>query len=107
MAANAHLQAGREQRRADRFDTGLPVRVGGGSGRTHNISAHGIYFETDTRQEPGSLVNFTVEFTLNGRTHRLLCEGKVVRVEPRGDRVGVAARLLAPLFDEDSGPGAA
>ncbi|RYF17145.1 MAG: PilZ domain-containing protein [Comamonadaceae bacterium] len=101
MASNDTLQAAREQRRADRFDTGLPVSIEGASGQTHNVSAQGIYFETDSRQELGSLVNFTVEFTLYGHKHRLLCEGKVVRVEPRGDRVGVAARLVAPFFDED------
>lgn len=107
MAPNPTPQSQREQRRADRFDTGLPVRVEGVAGITHNVSAHGIYFETDTRQELGSLVNFTVEFTLYGHTHRLLCEGKVVRVEPRGDRIGVAARLVAPFFDEDPATGAA
>lgn len=107
MAFHPTPQAEREQRRADRFDTGLPVRIEGATGLTHNVSAHGIYFETDARQELGSLVNFTVEFTLYGQKHRLLCEGKVVRVEPRGDRVGVAARLVAPLFEEDVPTGAA
>jgi hypothetical protein len=93
---------GREQRGAERFDTTLPVSVSGARGRTHNISAHGVYFESDMPQSVGALVNFTVEYTLYGRTHRLLCEGKVVRVERQGDRVGVAARLVAPLFDEDN-----
>jgi len=51
------------------------------TGATHNISAQGVYFETDVRQEVGSLVNFTLEFTLYGERHQLLCEGKVIRVE--------------------------
>jgi hypothetical protein len=105
MDSHDFPQAVREQRRADRFETGLPVCLEGAAGQAHNISAQGIYFETDARQEPGSLVNFTVEFTLYGRKHRLLCEGKVVRVEPRGERVGIAARLLAPFFDEDGATG--
>lgn len=94
-------QAAREQRRADRFDTDMPVHVAGSVGQAHNVSAQGIYFETEIRQEPGSLVDITLEYTLYGRRQRLLCEGKVVRVEPRGERLGVAARLLAPFFDED------
>lgn len=89
----------RDQRSAVRFDTMLPVEIAGREGATHNISAQGVYFETDVQQRIGALVNFSVEFTLNGRKHRLLCEGKVVRVEANGDRIGVAARLIAPIFD--------
>jgi hypothetical protein len=77
----------------------MPVRIDGIAGETHNISAHGVYFETDVQQRVGALVNFTLEFTLYGRRHRLLCEGKVVRVERNGGRIGVAARLVAPFFE--------
>jgi hypothetical protein len=91
--------AGSEQRAAIRFDTAMPVEVRGSPGETHNVSAQGVYFETDVQQSVGSLVNFTVEFQLQGRRHRLLCEGKVVRVERHGERIGVAARLVAPFFD--------
>lgn len=93
----------REQRRFDRFDTALRVDIAGGGGCTQNVSAQGVYFETDVQQRVGSLVNFTVEFTLYGRKHRLLCEGKVLRVDRHDGRVGVAARLVSPFFDEDGG----
>jgi hypothetical protein len=95
------LQQERDQRAAARFDTSLPVRIEGCTGATHNISAHGVYFETDVQQRIGSLVNFTVEYTLQGQRHTLLCEGKVVRVEAQGDRIGVAARLVTPFFAEE------
>ncbi|MEJ8838887.1 PilZ domain-containing protein [Ramlibacter sp. AN1133] len=88
-----------EQRAAVRFDASLPVAIQGASGETHNISAHGVYFETDLPQRVGELVNFSLEYTLHGRRHRLVCEGKVVRVDRQGDRLGVAARLVAPFFD--------
>jgi acyl-coenzyme A thioesterase PaaI-like protein len=91
----------REQRAAVRFDTSMPVRIQGCDGETHNISAHGVYFETRTRQRIGALVNFTVEYTRHGRRHRVLCEGKVVRVDLHGDRVGVAARLVSGFFAEE------
>jgi hypothetical protein len=94
----------REQRIAERFDATLPVTVRGHAGVTQNISAHGVYFETDVAPREGELMNFTVEYTLYGRQHRLLCEGKVVRVERVGDRVGVAARLVAPFFEEGEPP---
>jgi hypothetical protein len=89
----------RDQRGAARFDTTLPVYIAGAAGSTQNISAHGVYFETDVAPPLGSLVNFSLEFTLHGARQRLLCEGKVVRTERRGGRFGVAARLVAPIFD--------
>lgn len=89
-----------ELRNSVRFDTTMPVRIDGVDGETQNISAHGVYFETDVRQEIGALVNFTIEFTLYGQRHQLLCEGKVVRVQPREGRIGVAARLVTPFFAE-------
>ena len=88
-----------EQRAAARFDTSLPVALDGATGETQNISAHGVYFETDVQPRLGDLVNLSLEFTLYGRRQRLLCEGKVVRVDLHGGRVGVAARLVAPFFD--------
>jgi len=94
----AHIAA-QEQRAAARFDANLPVAFRGASGETHNISAQGIYFETDVPQRVGELVNFSLEYTLRGRRHHLLCEAKVVRVDWRNGRVGVAARLVAPFFD--------
>ncbi len=97
---NNVVQGDSEQRGAARFDTALPVHMAGATGATHNISAQGIYFETDVQQEVGSLVTFTLEFTLYGERHQLLCEGKVIRVDTDGDRVGVAARLVTPFFTE-------
>jgi hypothetical protein len=91
--------SGREQRNAARFDTRLPLRIDGSDGLTQNISAHGVNFETEVEPPLGALVNFSLEFTQNGRPQRLLCEGKVVRVEREADCFRVAARLLAPLFE--------
>lgn len=89
----------RDQRAAVRFDATMPVQVEGGAGLAHNISAQGVYFETDVEHRLGELVNLSIEFTLYGRKHRLVCEGKVVRIQQEGKRVGVAARLLAPFFE--------
>lgn len=101
MAGSKAGRGTREARTAVRFDSRMPVRIAHAAGTTHNISAQGVYFETDVRPHEGTLVNFSVEYTLYGRKHRLLCEGKVVRVEPRGTKVGVAARLVAPFFEEE------
>lgn len=91
-----------DQRAAVRFDTHIPVHVGTATGLAQNISNSGICFETAGRQEVGALVNLIVEYTLFGRRQHLACEGKVVRVEQRDGRSCVAARLLAPFFDEET-----
>jgi hypothetical protein len=101
MAVSSTGRGRRDQRAAVRFDTQMPVHTAQGPGTTHNISARGVYFETDVEPRTGALVNISIEYTLQGRKHRLLCEGKVVRVEPQGSRVGVAARLVGPLFEEE------
>lgn len=90
-----------EQRAAARFTTALPVSVDGSPGCTRDISAQGMYFEADLQQRLGALVNVSVEYTRHGRKQRLLCEGKVVRIDadPASGRVGIAARLVAPFFD--------
>lgn len=95
-----------DQRTAVRFDASMPVRVSGSEGTTHNISTQGVYFETDVEHRLGALVNFSIEYTLYGRKHCLLCEGKVVRVEAHGSRIGVAARLVAPFFEGEEQAGA-
>jgi hypothetical protein len=87
-----------DHRTAARFDTALAVDVEGLSARTRNISATGVFFETDVDLPIGTLLNLNVQFTQGGRTHWLSCEGKVVRVTQADGHNGVAARLLTPFF---------
>ena len=86
------------ERGADRFASELPVEIGGVQGLTRNISATGIYFETEVSQAPGARVNFTVEMNARGEKLKLVCEGEVVRVDHRGGVLGVAAKLERSFF---------
>lgn len=90
----------KHERGADRFDTELPVEMGGIQGLTRNISATGVYFETETAKEPGSRVHFTVELNVLGQKLKLICEGEVVRVHRNGSALGVAARLVSSFFSD-------
>ena len=61
---------------------------------TRDVSASGIFFETDAADAVGDMVSLTVEFdTLRGK-RMLSCQGDVVRIEPRDARVGVAVRII-------------
>ena len=87
-------------RGADRFETRLNVAVEGDTGSTRNISDTGVYFETDAQQKVGSRVKLTLEFQLEGKRQKLECQAVVVRIDQLDQRVGIAARLEAPLFGD-------
>ena len=74
----------------------VPVYLQGGAlGTTRDISANGIYFETDMEPIRESPLDFTVEFQNGGVGGlSLRCRGQVLRVESQGARIGVAAKIL-------------
>lgn len=96
--SSSRLPSEADHRAAERFETALEVDVEGLQARTRNISATGVYFETDVDLPLGTLLNLNVQFTHGGRKHWLACEGKVVRVTHEDGHNGVAARLLTPFF---------
>ena len=91
-----------DHRAAARFDTALAVSVAGRKAETQNISATGVFFETDLDMPLGSLVSLSVQFTYGGRKHWMECEGKVVRVTHSDGHHGVGAQLVTPFFAAES-----
>jgi hypothetical protein len=84
---------GHEKRRSRRHPLYVPVFFEAGQGRTRDMSALGIYFETDAPVEIGPL-RFSIALdTAAPDTSLVWCEGEVVRIEetPRGR--GVAAQI--------------
>ena len=83
------------EKRAERLFWKLPVNLGFASGTTHDISASGVFFETDaTCQLLSSWMRFDVELdTPNGRI-LMKYLGEIVRIEPRNKKVGVAMRII-------------
>ena len=83
------------ERQEERVPAVLPVQVDGhGPGRTRDVSANGVFFETDVVVTEGSEIRFEID--LEGPTGRMIlkCRGTVVRVEQGGGKFGVAARIL-------------
>ncbi len=72
---------------------------GGGSGVTRDVSASGVFFETDIEQVAGSLIDFTIEFETPGGPMRLKCHGQIVRTEQHGTRQGAAVKILESKFE--------
>jgi hypothetical protein len=90
-----------EKRHAHRISVPLLVELEGGSGITRDVSAHGVYFETDHSFAPGAPITFSLLLE-HGALHgpfRLHCQGQVVRVERRRAKTGVAVAIDSVRFD--------
>ena len=85
----------REKRQDERFAMEMPVLLESGIGISRDISESGIYFLTDRQLAPGGVIRFSVKLdhVRPGKTVRLDCAGKILRVEPAGGKFGVAASI--------------
>jgi hypothetical protein len=82
-----------EQRREERVPTALQVRLDGATGVTRDVSASGIFFETEASYAEGSEIAFSVDLETPGGKMVLNCKGAIVRVERGQSRIGVAVRI--------------
>ena len=89
-----------DARRDERFPSNLAIKLDRGAGVMHNVSASGLYFETDADLKPGERFSFTLEFS--GEQIGVIsaqCEAHVVRVEPRGTSTVVGAEFDSIRFN--------
>jgi hypothetical protein len=83
-----------DQRRDERFRSVMTIKFAQGEGVVRNVSARGIYFVTDVALAQGEPVNFTLEFQdLPGGPIHVNGIARIVRVEKRGTKKGVAAAI--------------
>ncbi|MEO6593743.1 MAG: PilZ domain-containing protein [Planctomycetota bacterium] len=83
------------QRTEERITLSLPINLeGGAAGVTRDISASGIYFETDLKQTVGSMIDFALDFDNHGMGMTLNCHGQIVRVEEHEKHRGLAVRII-------------
>ena len=91
--------ANHERRREERVCAALPVHMGTATGTTHDVSATGMYFETDAVYARGSEIRFTVEFDTPGGKMRLNCNGEIVRIEPHERQAGLAVKIIDSMLE--------
>ena len=80
--------------RAPRVRSQLPIVLNGKKGLTQDISATGFYFEIDADQKIGSTIEFSIELDTPGGKLQILCSCEVVRLESKGGKLGVAAKII-------------
>lgn len=89
-----------ENRQAERIHLALPIQIGTETAETRDISPSGVYLETSTSFEVGSEVDFSIELRhvrIDGAV-RLICKGRIVRVERHDSRLGVAVTIDSHRF---------
>ena len=93
---------GRESRREPRHQMALPVEVGCEKYTSRDVSSSGIFFETDKSFSPGQPIEFTIvlEHIDPARLVRVQCRGEIVRVEDKGQKLGVAATISSYTFEK-------
>ena len=89
------------RRQARRYRVAVPVELAQGTGITRDISASGVFFETDLSFPVNATLSFSLvlEHADPGGPVRLQCQGEVVRVEQREGKMGVAVRFTSYWFD--------
>lgn len=65
---------------------------------TRDVSASGIFFETDATLEIDSLVNLEIEIETSGGRRVLKCQGAIVRLEKVENRLGCGVKILSSLL---------
>lgn len=87
-----------EHREAGRFNMPMFVILAQGTGRTRNLSATGVYFETDLcDNKVDDLMTFHLFFneSENDLSWVLRCSGKIIRIEPlKTGGIGIAVNML-------------
>lgn len=82
-----------EKRRGKRVTAALPVAVEGKRALSRDVSASGIFLETEAGYALGSPVSMALDLDTPWGKVAFRCEGRIVRVEHRDDKVGVAVRF--------------
>lgn len=87
------------QRSEERVSVALPVRLDNVSGLTSDVSASGICFEADVDYAAGSEISFVIEVATPTGKMLLKCKGSIVRTEARGQKVGVAVKIIESVME--------
>lgn len=88
-----------EQRKEERVRAAWRLDLGNNaSATTRDVSASGLFFESEGAYTPGGAIRFAIEIETPGGKMVLSCCGEIVRVEPLQTRLGVAVRILDSML---------
>ena len=97
------MASSKESRREDRVSVSLPVSLGDTDCITRDVSASGVFLESNASFVAGERVDFAIEFDSPGGKLMLKCNGEIVRVEERNGKVGVAVKIVESVMESAEG----
>lgn len=83
----------KEISRAKRVRAALPVKLGKAQGVTRDVSASGVFFETEKSYAVGNAIHFAIDLDTPWGKVKFDCRGSIVRLERRDGTLGVAVRF--------------
>ncbi len=86
----------KEKRKGKRLGAALAVKVGKTAGVTRDVSASGVFFETDAAYHKGSKIHFEIDLDTPWGKVVCDCRGRIVRVERHDRTVGIAVQFSEP-----------
>lgn len=72
----------------------LPVAIGGAPGKAIDVSASGIYIETQVSHTLGSPVSVALDLDTPWGKVVIQSQGTIVRIEQREEKIGVAVQFM-------------
>ena len=89
-----------EHRTEPREQIQLPVGLAGGQQAvTRDISASGLFFEMDSVQQVGGLIDLEIELDTPGGPMKLKAQGQIMRIAQQGGKTGVGVKLLSSRLE--------
>jgi hypothetical protein len=95
-----------EKHRATRHRGATYIGLKDGKGITRDFSSTGIFFETDKSFTQGQPIEFMIvlENVDPDRLVHVKCQGEIVRVEEKGQKIGVAVAISTYNFERTLDP---
>jgi hypothetical protein len=93
----------KDGRKEDRVPVSLPVNLGNADCITRDVSASGVFLESNGSFVAGERIDFAIEFDSPGGKLILKCNGEIVRVEDRNGKVGVAVKIVDSVMESAEG----
>jgi hypothetical protein len=103
MATIETINEDRRQRKDERLAVSLPVTTSNGECTTRDVSASGMFLESNSSFVAGEFVDFSIEFEGPGGGLMLKCNGEIVRVEDRDGKIGVAVKIVHSVMESVEG----
>jgi hypothetical protein len=92
-----------EARREDRVPVTLAVNIANTECVTRDVSASGVFLESNASFVAGDRIDFAIEFDSPGGKLMLKCNGEIVRVEDRNGKMGVAVKIVESVMESAEG----